>query len=96
MVQSKACSPTCPSFKCGKNSAFFRRDNVWCRVTEEICNIGNCTYAMCTKRRLLPHGICGETVKRKTVERSLEGDDFDNSIKLKGKTLRKLGDREIY
>ncbi|MCW3995592.1 MAG: hypothetical protein NWE98_05525 [Candidatus Bathyarchaeota archaeon] len=98
MAQPKACSPTCPSFKCAKNSAYFRgRDNVWCRLAEEPCNVANCTYSMCFKRRLLPKGICGETVKRKTVEHDLD-DDFPQvaSIKLKGKALRKLGDQDFY
>jgi hypothetical protein len=75
---------------------FFRRDFVGCRLTEEKCNIGNCTYSMCMKRRLLPGGVCGETVKRKTVEKDVDDDFLDGGIRLKGKALRKLGDREIY
>ena len=51
---------------------------------------------MCMKRRLLPQGICGETVKRKTVEKDLDDDLLAESIRLKGKALRKLGDKEIY
>jgi len=47
---------------------------------------------MCMKRRLLPGAICGETVKRKTVEKDLEDDFLGDSVKLKGKALRKLGD----
>jgi hypothetical protein len=47
------------------------------------------------KRRLLPNAICGETVKRQTVEKDFE-DDIDEPVKLKGKALRKFGDREIY
>ncbi len=49
---------------------------------------------MCSKRRLLPKGICGETVKRQTVERAPEDEDFNTSkpVKIKGKALRKLGD----
>jgi len=50
---------------------------------------------MCLKRRLLPQGVCGETVRRQTVERDLE-DDIDVPVKLKGKALRKFGEREIY
>jgi hypothetical protein len=34
-------------------------------------------------------------VKRKTVEKKLE-DDLIPSVKLKGKALRKLRDKEIY
>jgi len=51
---------------------------------------------MCLKRRLLPKGVCGETVKRKTVEKDLDDDFLAESIKLRGKALRKLGDKEIY
>jgi hypothetical protein len=60
-----------------------------------MCNVANCTYAICVKRRLLPGGICGETVKRKTVERDPE-DDYEQSVKLRGKTLRKIGERELF
>jgi hypothetical protein len=44
---------------------------------------------------LLPRGICGETVKRKTVERDPE-EVLDEPIKLRGKALRKIKDREFY
>jgi hypothetical protein len=46
-------------------------------------------------RRLLPNGICGETVKRKTVERSPE-EDVIQAIRVRGKTYRKIGEREIF
>ena len=95
MAQVKACSPTCPAFKCAQNSAFYRRDAVWCRWTEEMCNVANCTYALCVKRRLLPKGICGETVKRKTVDKAPE-EVIGQSVKLRGKTLRKIGERELF
>ena len=95
MAQTKDCYPACQFFKCVKNSAFNRHDSVWCRWTEEMCNVANCTYALCVKRRLLPRGICGETVKRKTVEREPE-EVINQSVKLRGKALRKIGDREIF
>jgi hypothetical protein len=60
-----------------------------------MCNISNCTYALCLKRRMLPRGICGETVKRQTVDKSPE-EILDEPIKLRGKTLRKIGDRELF
>ncbi len=47
------------------------------------------------KRRMLPEGICGETVKRQTVEKDVD-DFFDDSVKIKGKALRKLGDQDFY
>jgi len=47
------------------------------------------------KRRLLPGGICGETVKRKTVEKEPE-EALGPAVKLKGKALRKVGEKEIF
>jgi hypothetical protein len=60
-----------------------------------MCNVANCTYSLCMKRRLLPRGICGETVKRITVDRTPE-ELMTDSIKLRGKALRKIGEREIF
>jgi hypothetical protein len=94
--QSKACAPNCSSFKCAQNNVFYRRDSIGCRLTEEKCDVANCTYSMCMKRRLLPGGVCGETVKRKTVEKDVDDGFLGESIRLKGKALRKLGDKEIY
>jgi hypothetical protein len=51
---------------------------------------------MCFKRRLLPQGICGETVRRQTVEKEIDDDFLEGPVKLKGKALRKLGDQEFY
>lgn len=55
----------------------------------------NCNYAMCMIRRLLPGGICGETLKRKTVEKGPE-EEAVPSIKVRGKIFRKIGEREIF
>jgi len=96
LAQTKTCYPTCNSFRCAKNSALYRRDSVWCRETDEPCNVAKCNYSICTKRRLLPGGICGETVKRKTVEKDLDDDFLGEAIKLKGKALRKLGDQDFF
>lgn len=95
MAQVKRCSPTCKFFKCAKNAAVYRPDNVWCKLTEDMCDVANCAYAMCVKRRLLPKGICGETVKRKTTEMPPE-EVVGPAIKLRGKTLRRVGEKEIF
>lgn len=95
MAKVKNCSPTCQSFKCAKNSNVNRQDDVWCNWTEETCNIASCLYALCTKRRLLPRGVCGETITRKTVEKEPD-EAMDPPIKLHGKALRKFGEKEIF
>ena len=64
-------------------------------MTEEMCNVAKCTYSMCMRRRLLPEGVCGEMVKRQTVEKDFEDID-DTPVKLKGKALRKFGDKDFY
>ena len=66
-----------------------------CRQTDELCSVSKCQYSLCMKRRLLPQGICGETVRRITVEHDFD-DDFGEPVRLKGKALRKFGDKEIY
>ncbi|HEY4675316.1 MAG TPA: hypothetical protein VIH48_04595 [Candidatus Bathyarchaeia archaeon] len=95
MVQEKICSPACQSFKCTKNAADYRKDGFWCRWTEDMCNVANCTYAICVKRRLLPKGVCGETVKRKTVDKQPE-EVISETVRLRGKALRKIGEKEIF
>jgi hypothetical protein len=47
------------------------------------------------KRRLLPKGICGETIKRKTVEKPPD-EVIGPAIKLRGRALRKIGEKEIF
>jgi hypothetical protein len=64
-------------------------------MTEEQCKVDNCTYAMCYKRRLLPKGICGETVKRKTVEKKPE-EIPARPVKLRRKALRRIKDDDFF
>jgi hypothetical protein len=95
LAETKYCSPKCRLFRCVKRAIIYRGNRVWCSWTDEECNIANCSYATCARRQLLPGGVCGESVKRKTVERTLE-EDLIPSVKLKGKALRKLGEKEIF
>jgi hypothetical protein len=47
------------------------------------------------KRRLLPRGICGETIKRKTTEKPPD-EVIGPTVKLRGRALRKIGEKEIF
>jgi len=60
-----------------------------------MCNIADCSYAICVKRRLLPKGVCGETIKRKTIEKQPE-EVIGQAVKLRGRTFRKIGEKEIF
>jgi len=95
LSETKKCSTACNKFRCGKNVLQFRGRTVWCRWTDEPCNPVNCTYALCINRRLLPGGICGETIRRKTVEKKIE-EDLPATVKVRGKTFRKIGEKEIF
>ena len=94
MSQVKRCSPECKFFRCGRKSLTFRGEVAWCKWTNEECDPANCNYAMCSRRRLLPGGICGETVKRRTVEK--EPEEFAIKVRVPGKVLRKLGEEELF
>ncbi|MDW8048459.1 MAG: hypothetical protein RMJ07_02090 [Nitrososphaerota archaeon] len=91
----KKCFPKCPKFRCGKGTLQYRERESWCRWADEPCNPSRCNYATCNNRRLLPNGICGETIKRKTVETSPD-EDVVQTIRVRGKTLRKIGEKEIF
>lgn len=95
MPDPKKCSPDCQRFRCGKNLLQFRGKAVWCRWTDEPCNPANCNYPVCMTRRLLPNGLCGETIRRKTVEKMPE-QDIVQTVKVRGKTYRKIGEKEIF
>ncbi|MBS7639759.1 MAG: hypothetical protein QW804_05620 [Candidatus Bathyarchaeia archaeon] len=95
MSEARKCFPKCNRFKCGRNYLIFRGGTPWCRWTDEQCSPVNCNYAVCLGRRLLPGGICGETVKRKTIERSPE-EEIMPSVKVRGKIFRKIGEKELF
>jgi hypothetical protein len=95
LSEPKYCSPKCKFFQCAQKAVVYRENKVWCKWTDEECEVANCSYATCIKRRLLPGGICGETVKRKTIEREPEETPIP-AVKLRGKALRKIGEKEIF
>ena len=95
LIEKKKCSPECKLFKCSKNATIYRRDAVWCRWTDDLCDVANCAYAICIKKRLLPGGICGETIKRRTTDKRPE-EVVGPPVKVRGKTLRRIGDKEIF
>ena len=94
MSEVKHCFPSCKFFRCVKKATVHRGNKIWCTWTEEECDVSNCNYAMCMKRRLLPNGICGETVKRKTAEKGPE--EMEPPVKLRGKIVKKIGEEEIF
>lgn len=43
----------------------------------------------------MTNGVCGETVKRKTIDVNPE-EEIVPTVKLRGKALRKIGEKEIF
>lgn len=90
------CFPQCRDFKCTKNALRFQGRTAWCQWTNEPCEPKSCNYAMCYKRQLLGDGVCGFSIKRKTRENIKPEDTLRDEIKVKGKLMRKTGEKKIF
>ncbi|MFQ5710293.1 MAG: hypothetical protein ACE5GD_00795 [Candidatus Geothermarchaeales archaeon] len=65
-----------------------------CSLTMDICEPRSCAYTVCVAKKVLPNGVCGRTLRRKTRPISIEeGLKLDKEV-IKGK-LRNLED-EIF
>ncbi|MEM2875410.1 MAG: hypothetical protein QXL67_00425 [Candidatus Bathyarchaeia archaeon] len=91
----KNCSPKCKFFKCGRHALNFHGSTPWCSWADERCDLANCAYALCVKRKLLNNGVCGEAIRRRTVERKPE-EELTPVLRVRGKTIKKLGDRNLF
>ncbi len=96
MAAGKLCFPNCRDFKCTKRSLRIGGKEAWCEWTSEPCNPKNCNYATCYRRQLLENGVCGKTIKRRTREDSRPEDILGDEIRVRGKLLRKTGERTIF
>ncbi len=96
MAGAKDCYPKCRDFNCTKRALRFKGKEAWCEWTSEPCDLKSCTYAMCRRRQLLENGVCGQTIKRKTREEVMPEDFIDDEIRVKGKLMRKTGEKIIF
>jgi len=64
--------------------------------TSDPCEPKSCNYAICSKRQLLDNGVCGLSIKRKTQESTRPEDIFRDEIKVRGKLMRKTGEKRIF
>jgi len=67
---------------------------LYCRWADDICAGTTCNYVICVRGRLLANGVCGLTVKRKTIEEE-KMEEEKIPIRIKSKTLQRLGGDEI-
>ena len=75
------------------------KKSVYCRWADDECVGSSCNYAICIRRKLLPNGLCGLSVKRKTnKETSNEALNVDiemNNINVRGKLLRRFREDDL-
>jgi len=90
----KLCFAGCEFFRCGQRHLFYRGRASWCRFADDECDPKTCKYAQCVRDRLLLDGVCGLTVKPKTVEIRLE--EVAKPIKVPGKLAQKIKEKELY
>lgn len=69
---------------------------IYCRWADTSCTGPTCNYALCVRGRLLPNGVCGLTMRRKTVdERGPEEMMEGTKLRLRGKVRRRLRDEDL-
>jgi len=48
------------------------------------------------KRRILPNGVCASSIRRRTREDEQPEDLLKDELKVRGKLLRKTGEKKIF
>jgi len=89
------CSPKCEFFQCGQRANYFKGGKVFCRWADDECHATKCNYTSCIRGRLLANGVCGLTVRRKTTEKEALEEALP-AIKLRGRVIRRIDEREIF
>jgi len=92
--QSKLCYPRCEVFRCAKKAITYKQGKVWCNYADDFCDIKTCKFAQCVRGKLLPSGVCGLSIKQRTVRVRLS--DIGEPVKVPGKIAQKLKERELY
>ena len=77
------CNPLCPFFKCSKKALKIDKRYVkgmlqkvgFCMWVGDNCIAGDCQFAFCEKRALLPGNKCAFAVKSKSAS-----DDFEKEL----------------
>ena len=70
---------------------------VFCSWAGDVCDGPRCMYGYCDRRVLLPNGLCGLEIREEARQaRSIEEEAAkEKPIKIKGKLLQKLKEREF-
>ncbi|MCY0874267.1 hypothetical protein D1867_04870 [Acidianus infernus] len=100
------CNYLCPYFRCNKRALMIQTKYVkgspykvgFCRWVGDTCITGECQYAYCEKRALLPGNRCAFAVNKRTdgddMEKELkESDEYED--KVKDIISKKLGKKDL-
>lgn len=82
-------------FRCAQNALYFKDKTAWCRLADDVCEnvCPTCKFAQCVKDKLLPNGICGYSVKTRTLQ--LRPEELVQPIKVPGKLAQKIKETEL-
>ncbi|BAB65338.1 hypothetical protein STK_03590 [Sulfurisphaera tokodaii str. 7] len=94
MPLGEKCNYLCPYFRCNKKALNIQKKYVkgtpqkigYCMWVGDICITGDCQYAYCEKRALLPGNKCAFAIKRnengEDMERELKKEEeYDSKMK---------------
>ncbi len=90
------CNPLCPYFRCSKKALKIEKRYVkgmlqkvgFCMWVGDNCIAGECQFAFCEKRALLPGNKCSFAVKSKGG-----GDEFEKELEKEEKEMENLTSR---
>ena len=88
------CFNGCTFFRCSQNHFSVRDDVGWCRLVDDKCTPETCKFTQCPKGKLLSSGVCGYTIKSKTVE-SKPRQEL-KPIRAPPKLAQKIKERELF
>jgi len=101
------CNYLCPFFRCNKKALSIQKKYIkgtpqkigYCMWVGDVCITGECQYAYCEKRALLPGNKCAFAVSKKNgenedMEKELrKNNDYDS--KVKELLSKKLGRKDV-
>ena len=74
---------------------YYKGSDSWCKWAEDTCEGASCNYAQCAMGRILANGVCGMTVKRRTVD-DLEIENTPSPVQVRGSILKRFRDKDLY
>jgi len=90
----EACFSGCTFFRCSQGHFSARDDIGWCRLVDDECTPQTCKFTQCSKGKLLSNGVCGYTVKPKTV--MVKPQQELKPIRAPPKLAQRIKERELF